>query len=215
MHYFWCYSYSVFILERLLEQTSLMHKSSSWDTIRKSLRRVECLVTWNSKGHVPLSVTDTLSMEVVVIVQLPGRVWLFATPWTAAHQASLSLIISLSLSTFMSIALMEVARSNHKFSVLSLSEEQHEAGVPYPWPHGPPAPGWLWLCRQHLQRGPAHICGLCSEGVYFPGQEAGLQGPSDHHGCLLGPLWNLGGESPNRPWCQCLHVAWTDSKVLT
>ena len=26
-----------------------------------------------------------------VVVQLPNRVWLFATPWTAAHQASLSL----------------------------------------------------------------------------------------------------------------------------
>ena len=27
----------------------------------------------------------------IVVVQLPNRVWLFATPWTAAHQASLSL----------------------------------------------------------------------------------------------------------------------------
>lgn len=151
----------------------------------------------------------------VVVVLLPSCVQLCDPMDCIAHQASLFLTVSWSLPSFMSIASMEVARSNHKFSLLSLLEEQHEAGVPYPWPHGPPAPGWLWLCHQHLQRGPAHICGLCSEGVYFPGQEAGLQGPSDHHGRLLGPLWNLGGESPDRPWCQCLRVTWTDSKVLT
>ena len=34
---------------------------------------------------------------VVVFVQLLSRVWLFGTPWTAAHQASLSLTISQSL----------------------------------------------------------------------------------------------------------------------
>ena len=30
----------------------------------------------------------------VIVVQLPSCVWLFATPWTVAHQASLSLNIS-------------------------------------------------------------------------------------------------------------------------
>ena len=47
------------------------------------------------------------SREAVLIVvslgQSPSRVWLFATPWTAAGQASLSLAISQSLSTFTSI----------------------------------------------------------------------------------------------------------------
>ena len=37
-------------------------------------------------------------------VQLPSRVQLFVTPWTAARQASLSLIISRRLPKFMSIA---------------------------------------------------------------------------------------------------------------
>ena len=32
-----------------------------------------------------------------VVVQSPSHVWLFVTPWTATHQASLSLIISQSL----------------------------------------------------------------------------------------------------------------------
>ena len=40
------------------------------------------------------------------IVQSPSCVWLFVTPWTAAHQASLSLTISRSLPEFMSIALV-------------------------------------------------------------------------------------------------------------
>ena len=39
-------------------------------------------------------------------VQSLSRVWLFATPWTAAHQASLSITNSWSLPKLMSIALM-------------------------------------------------------------------------------------------------------------
>ena len=41
--------------------------------------------------------------EVVVVVALLSHVQLFSTPWTPAHQASLSLIISQSLSEFTSI----------------------------------------------------------------------------------------------------------------
>ena len=40
------------------------------------------------------------------VVQLLSRVQLFATPWTAAHQATLSFTISQSLFKFMSIELM-------------------------------------------------------------------------------------------------------------
>ena len=47
----------------------------------------------------------------VVIVQWLSRVQLFATPWTAAHQASLSFTISWSLFKLMSIEL--VMPSNH------------------------------------------------------------------------------------------------------
>ena len=46
-----------------------------------------------------------------VAVQLPSQVRLFKTPWTAAHQASLSLTVSQSLSKFMSTA--RVMRSSH------------------------------------------------------------------------------------------------------
>ena len=45
-------------------------------------------------------------VAVVVIVQLLGRIWLFATPWSAARQASLSLSISWNLLKFKSIELV-------------------------------------------------------------------------------------------------------------
>ena len=44
-------------------------------------------------------------------VQLLSRVWLFVTPWTAAHQASLSITNSWSLFKLMSLEL--VTPSNH------------------------------------------------------------------------------------------------------
>ena len=47
----------------------------------------------------------------VVFVQLLSRVRLFATPWTAAHQTSLSFTVSWSLFQFMSIE--SVISSNH------------------------------------------------------------------------------------------------------
>ena len=39
----------------------------------------------------------------IVVVQFLSRVWLFVTPWTAAHQASLSFTVSWSLLKLMSI----------------------------------------------------------------------------------------------------------------
>ena len=47
----------------------------------------------------------------IVVVQFLSRVWLFATPWTAAHQASLSFTVSWSLLKLMSTEL--VRPSNH------------------------------------------------------------------------------------------------------
>ena len=47
-----------------------------------------------------------------IAVQSISRVWLFATPWTAAHQASLSFTISWSLLKLMSVEL-SVMPSNH------------------------------------------------------------------------------------------------------
>ena len=44
-----------------------------------------------------------ITVAVVVIVQLLSHVQLFATPWTVAHQASLSSTVSWSLLKFMSM----------------------------------------------------------------------------------------------------------------
>ena len=47
----------------------------------------------------------------IVVIQLPSRIWLLVTPWTVAHQASLSLTISQSLPKFMFIS--SVMPSSH------------------------------------------------------------------------------------------------------
>ena len=49
---------------------------------------------------------DKYAYIYAVVVQLPSRAQLFATPWTAACQASLALIISCSLPKFMSLTLV-------------------------------------------------------------------------------------------------------------
>ena len=79
--------------------------------------------TWTTRERPPL---ELISMRCFVLLQLPLRevcvcfcvcvqslshIWLFVTSWTAAHQASLSFTISLSLTKFMSIA--SVMPSSH------------------------------------------------------------------------------------------------------
>ena len=59
-----------------------------------------------------------------VIVQLLNQVGLFATPWTAAHQASLSITISQNLLKFTSIE--SVMPSNHLILCCSLNLSQHQ-----------------------------------------------------------------------------------------
>ena len=53
---------------------------------------------WNEIGRtVSLNYSIDHCSWVVIVVQLLSCVWLFATPWTVAHQASLSFTISWSL----------------------------------------------------------------------------------------------------------------------
>ena len=51
----------------------------------------------------PILVQDTIILETLSSVQSLSCVWLFATPWTAAHQASLSITNSQSLLKLMFI----------------------------------------------------------------------------------------------------------------
>ena len=62
---------------------------------------------------------DTITLKVVVAVQLLSCVWFFVTSWTAAHQVSLSITISWSLFKFISIE--SVMLSNHLILLLSPS----------------------------------------------------------------------------------------------
>ena len=51
-------------------------------------------------------VFEISGVVVFVVVQSPSHVWLFVTPWTAAHRAYMSLTMSWSLLKFISIALV-------------------------------------------------------------------------------------------------------------
>ena len=69
-----------------------------------------------------------LPAAAVFVVQLPNHVWLFATPWTATRQASLSFTISWSLLRLTSME--SVMPSNHHILCCSLlpalSLSQHQ-----------------------------------------------------------------------------------------
>ena len=69
-----------------------------------------------------------LKVNLRFVVELLGRVRLFATPWTAAHQASLSFTISLSLLKLVSIKSMmppnHLILSPPSPSALNLSQAQ-------------------------------------------------------------------------------------------
>ena len=71
-----------------------------------------CLLHWQV-ASLPLSHLGGIFVHSVQFssVQSPSRVRLFATPWTAAHQASLSITSSQSLPKLMSI--QSVMPSNH------------------------------------------------------------------------------------------------------
>ena len=66
---------------------------------------------WWATAQVVTGLDMTEPVRVVDAVQLSSNVRLFAAPWTAARQASLSLSISWSLPKFTFIAF--VMRSNH------------------------------------------------------------------------------------------------------
>ena len=57
-----------------------------------------CILTLNLHFQPRLPYWTLSSLTVVVLVQLPSRAWLLTTPWTAAHQASLSFTVSWSWS---------------------------------------------------------------------------------------------------------------------
>ena len=88
----------------------------SWKMFPFSLTTSPCKVMFRLRIH-PLPYPEDSGPGIfwmnlpVAVAQLLSCVWLFVTPWTAAHQTSLSLTISRSLPKFMSIG--SVMTSNH------------------------------------------------------------------------------------------------------
>ena len=66
-------------------------------TLGENLTQSETKSTYLGSLRLPLCFLELL------VAQLLSRVWLFATPWTEAHQASLSSTVSWSSLRFMSI----------------------------------------------------------------------------------------------------------------
>ena len=94
------------------------------DTLQVPFQTTKIKHTCNSESHASLGFLVHISHvdTVVTAVQSLSRVQLFATPWTAAHQASLSFTISKSLVTLMSTE--SVVPSIHLVLCL-LSVQQH------------------------------------------------------------------------------------------
>ena len=126
------------------------------------------------------------------VVRLPSRVRLFATPWTAACQASLSLTISRSLSKFMSIA--SVMPSNHLIlcrplfllpSIFpSIRDFSNESAVHIRWPK-------YWSFSFSISPSSEHS-GLISFKIdwFDPAVQATLKSPLLHHSLKSSILWH-------------------------
>ena len=124
--------------------TVFYYKGWTQDQTKKEIFRVRSRQFTNIKlphplpvelGHMTLSALQYVHQlgnwpnslsRILTVVQPLSRVWFFATPWTAAHQASLSFAVSRSLLKLMSIE--SVMPSNHFIlsptSLLALSLSQ-------------------------------------------------------------------------------------------
>ena len=89
-----------------------LSSEGSWRNILMNL--------WRSGSHLSVvSQIFSVMKMLVVVVQLPSHVWLFATPWTTARQTSLFLTISQSLPS--SCPLNQWCHSAISFSVTVFS----------------------------------------------------------------------------------------------
>ena len=84
---------------------------------------------WGWEGEDGKNGERSVEIYVVVVVQSLSHVQLFVNPWTAVHQASLSLTVSRGLLKLMSIELMIAIKSSHPLlpsSPPTLNLFQHE-----------------------------------------------------------------------------------------
>ena len=73
-------------------------------------------MVYRAQHHLVLVYLSNLHIHTIIVVQSLSRVQLFATPWTTAHKASLSFIISRSLLKSMSIE--SVMLSNYLYAIV-------------------------------------------------------------------------------------------------
>ena len=106
----------------------------------------------------------------VVIVQSLSCVWLFVTPWTAAHQASLSFTISLNLLKLVSIESVMLGGEENPLS------PRFWIGV------------WGLHAHTYVKTRYMHTCHTCTHSVWFTGIfQVGI------HDCQLGGARSSGG----------------------
>ena len=98
-------TYMIPRISRIYKEFSKLSNKTGKNPIRRWPKSMKMLLKM-AKKHM-----KRCSILIVIVVQSPSRVWLFATPWTTMCQASLSLIISRSFPKFMSIA--SVMPSSH------------------------------------------------------------------------------------------------------
>ena len=79
-------------------------------------RRSDCLSVYTGITHslsgLLISNSQLLAPNLLFVVQSLSRVQLFATPWTAAHQASLSFTVFQSLLSLFVVQLLSLAQSS-------------------------------------------------------------------------------------------------------
>ena len=97
-------------------------RGSSWPRDWTHISCISCIGRWILYRW---ATWESLSL-MFLVVQLLSHVWLFETPWIAAHKASLSLPISWSLLKFMSIA------SVHVHSAISFSDTLFSCSQSFP-----------------------------------------------------------------------------------
>jgi len=85
-----------------------LHFTSFWQLLSQWPR-------YSSLGY-SLVITE---VERVAVIHLLSHAWLFATPWTATFQASLSFTISWSLLRFMSVVLVMLSKPFHPLPLRS------------------------------------------------------------------------------------------------
>ena len=98
----------------------------------KGCRQIKKKIVFNSfqkHSHVYCSIIYSRKDIQFSSLQSLSHVWLFATQWTAAHQASLSITNSWSLFKLMSIELMVSSKTSHPLSspsppAFNLSQQQ-------------------------------------------------------------------------------------------